>query len=99
MPKPTPTKSKSTDRDLKIIHDFALTLERGRFTEYAEILTNSRRLLWKSFVAGLGRGFGAVVGATIVVALVVGLLAWLGGVLPDPFDDFFTGTSKQIQGD
>ena len=91
------TKSKKRSSDREIIHDFALSLERGRFTEYVEVLTNTKRLLWKSFVAGLGRGFGAVIGATLVIAIVVGLLTWVGQYAPDPVDDFFTETGKTIQ--
>ena len=93
----TKTTRKPSDKDLAVIHEFALSLERGRFTEYAEVLMNTKKLLWKSFVAGLGRGFGAIIGATLVVAIVVGLLAWLGQYAPDPISDFFIETGKTIQ--
>lgn len=99
MAKTKPTRrTQPTSKDLEVIHDFALSLERGRFTEYAEVLMNTKKLLWKSFVAGLGRGFGAVIGATIFVALLVGILAWAGEYAPDPIDDFFTETGRTIQG-
>lgn len=90
-------KSLTKAEEQKIISEFALSLERGRFTEYVEILSDSKRLLWKSFVAGLGRGFGAIIGATLVVALVVGFLAWAGDTLPDPIGDFFQSTGETIQ--
>lgn len=98
MAKTKPTKRQPSQKDLEVIHEFALSLERGRFTEYAEVLMNTRKLLWKSFVAGIGRGFGAIVGATLVVALLVAILAWLGQYAPDPVDDLFTETGKTIQG-
>lgn len=97
MAKQTTAKQPS-EQDLKVIHDFALSLERGRFTEYAEVLMNTKKLFWKSFVAGLGRGFGAIIGATVFIALLVGFLAWIGDTLPDPVGDFFSDTSQQIQG-
>ncbi|MSU76014.1 hypothetical protein EXS54_00885 [Patescibacteria group bacterium] len=90
-------KSLTKAEEQKIISDFALSLERGRFTEYVEILSNSKRLLWKSFVAGLGRGFGAIIGATLVVALIAGVLAMAGKYLPDPAGDFFQQTGETIQ--
>lgn len=96
MAKPKPKQVSS--EDLTVIHEFALSLERGRFTEYAEVLMNTKKLLWKSFVAGLGRGLGAVVGATVVVAIVVGLLAWAGQYAPGPVGDFFQQTGQTIQG-
>ncbi len=96
MAKPKPKRVSS--EDLAVIHDFALSLERGRFTEYAEVLMNTRKLLWKSFVAGLGRGFGAIVGATVVVAIVVGFLAWLGHYAPSPVGDFFQQAGQTIRG-
>lgn len=93
----TKSRQKLSSKDLEVIHEFALSLERGRFTEYAEVLMNTKKLLWKSFVAGIGRGFGAIIGATIVIAILVGILGWLGQYAPDPIDDFFTETGKTIQ--
>ncbi len=90
-------KRKPSDRDTDVLHKFALALERGRFIDYVETLTNTKRLLWRNFLVGLARGFGAVVGATIVVALVVALLAWIGQYLPGIVGEFFRTTSEQIQ--
>ncbi|MDP9212037.1 MAG: DUF5665 domain-containing protein [bacterium] len=90
-------KRKQPDRDADVLHKFALALERGRFIEYVETLTDTKRLLWKNFLVGLARGFGAVVGATIVVALLVALLAWIGQYLPGVIGEFFRATSEQIQ--
>lgn len=39
--------------------------------EFIEYIKSPWRLLWPNFVAGVARGFGALVGATIVVALVI----------------------------
>jgi hypothetical protein len=98
MAKTKRVKKEPSSEDLKVIHEFALSLERGRFTEYAEVLMNTKKLLWKSFVAGVGRGFGAIIGATIVIAILVGILGWIGQYAPDPIDDIFKDTGQTIQG-
>lgn len=79
------------------IEKFALALERGRFTDYIDQLQDTKKLLWKNFLVGLMRGFGAIIGATIVVALVVGFLGLLGESLPGAIGEFFRETGKQIQ--
>lgn len=97
MPRPTKqTKADRTAHEWKVIHEFALSLERGRFTEYIELLQNTRQLLWKGFLSGLAKGFGAVIGATLVVALLVALMALLGHYLPGELGNFFSNTSRTI---
>ena len=83
--------------DWNAIHKFAVALEKGRFNEYVEVLQDTKKLLWKSFVSGVGMGFGAVVGATVVVALVAALLAAIAGLLPDPVDNPIQNVGNQIQ--
>ena len=53
-------------------------LERARLREMRELtLLNTRRLLWLNFLAGVARGFGMVVGGSLMVALLSLLLARL----------------------
>jgi len=53
-------------------------LERARLREMRELtLLSTRRLLWVNFLAGVARGFGMVVGGSLVVALLSLLLAYL----------------------
>jgi hypothetical protein len=85
-----------SEPDWTLIHKIAVSLEKGRFNDYVDLLQNTRLLLWKSFVSGVGKGFGAVIGATLVVAIVVGILAMLADVLPGEAGDFFQGTSDTI---
>lgn len=85
------------DPDWGLVYKFAIALEKGRFNEYIETLQDTKKLLWKSFVAGVGKGFGAVVGATVVVAIVAGLLAGLAKILPDPVDNPIQNTGEKIQ--
>lgn len=42
--------------------------------EFMEYIRSPWKMLWPNFVAGIARGFGALVGATIVIALVGWLL-------------------------
>lgn len=88
------TKNDLSEDDWGVIHRFAVALEKGRFNEYVEVLQNTKKLFWKSFVAGVGKGLGAILGATVVLALLVALLALIGGVLPgnDPIEQ----TGKKI---
>lgn len=83
--------------DWDVIHRFALALEKGRFNDYVEVLMDTKKLAWKSLVTGVARGFGAVLGATVVVALLVALLALLGDALPGDFGDFFSDTGNTLQ--
>lgn len=93
----TKTRSdKPTKEDWTMIHKVAVSLEKGRFNDYVDLLQNTRLLLWKSFVSGVAKGFGAVIGATLVVALVVTILTMLGDTLPGEAGDFFSNTSDTI---
>ena len=53
-------------------------LERARLREYREmVLISPWRIIWVNFLAGLARGLGMVIGATVLVyilALVLGFL-------------------------
>ncbi|HHT71709.1 MAG: DUF5665 domain-containing protein [bacterium] len=50
------------------------SLDKARLAEYVDLQTNTRRLLYLNFVAGVARGFGMAVGFTLVGALVLYLL-------------------------
>lgn len=91
------TKNDLSDEEWGVIHRFALALEKGRFNEYVDILQDNKKLLWKGFLNGLARGFGAVVGATLVVAIVVALLGILGAWVPGDVGDFFRNTGDKIE--
>ena len=48
----------------------------GKLKDFYEMTTLSKRkLLWISFLRGLGQGFGAVVGGTIVATLFLWVLS------------------------
>lgn len=52
-------------------------LEKIRFEEYIDQLCNPRKMFWKSFAAGIVRGFGMAVGFSILGALMISLLTKL----------------------
>lgn len=48
----------------------------GKLKDFYEMTTLSKRkLLWISFLRGLGQGFGAVVGGTIIATLFLWILS------------------------
>lgn len=49
-------------------------LEELRVAEYVELMQKPRRILFLNFIAGLARGFGIAVGATVVFALMIELM-------------------------
>lgn len=52
----------------------ATSLDKARLAEYVELQTNTRRLLYLNFLAGVARGFGMAVGFTLVGASLLYLL-------------------------
>jgi len=52
-------------------------LERLRLQQYVRAVLNVRRIAWVSFLSGILNGLGAVIGATLILALVVYVLSRL----------------------
>lgn len=52
----------------------AAHLERLRIAEYVESLQRPGRLILTNFIAGLARGLGIAIGATVIFALVIEFL-------------------------
>jgi hypothetical protein len=65
-----------TSPDKEIIKIF----EAGGVVEYLEYLQSGKRLLWINFKAGVAKGFGITVGATVVLGLLVWVLTMLMGL-------------------
>lgn len=55
-----------------------------------------RQVYLMNFFRGLFFGFGSVLGATILVALLIWLLGWFGGVFP-PLADFLNNLTDTMQ--
>lgn len=59
--------SKKTQEDIEGITDAIQAMGLEEFIEY---IHSPWKMLWPNFIAGVARGFGALVGATIVIGLV-----------------------------
>lgn len=62
--------TREVDRIAKIV-------ERMNLGDYIGLLQRPGRLLWLNFVAGLARGLGTILGATLLVSLIIALLNWI----------------------
>ncbi len=54
---------------IKKLEKLGEDLEKFNLAEYLQLINNSRRFLWINFLAGLARGFGFALGATILGAI------------------------------
>ena len=71
-------------------------VEDALILDYIYVLHSTKRQVWSAFVRGFFAGLGGVVGATLGVALLVGLLQVFGGA---PFvGEFFRTLGHTIQG-
>jgi hypothetical protein len=61
---------REVDRIAKIV-------ERMNLGDYVGLLQKPGRLLWINFLAGLARGLGTILGATVLVSLIVALAQWI----------------------
>ena len=72
-------------------------LERANLHDYLEQQNRPWVLIRNNLLAGIARGFGIVIGATILIALVLLLLGWLGGL---PYiGDLFKYLGQSIRSD
>ena len=58
----------------KQLEEMNRKLEAIKFNEYVELMGNTRKLLWKNFMAGIFKGIGSAIGFTILGAVVLFLL-------------------------
>lgn len=58
----------------KQLERLANRLEAMRFAEYVEMLDRPARLLFTNFAAGIARGLGIAIGASLVFALLLAFL-------------------------
>ncbi len=69
-------------------------IEAALINDYINLLGNTRKQMVSGFLRGVATGFGTVVGATLVVALVIWILGLLGGL---PFiGDYLKGAGDAI---
>src|SRR4051794_2371489 len=70
-------------------------VEDALILDYVYVLHNTRRQIWSSFVRGVFAGLGGVIGATVGVAILVGLLQLFGGA--PVIGHFFQDLGQTIQ--
>lgn len=61
----------------KSVKDLSDRLESMRIAEYLELLQKPSRIIYLNFLAGVAKGLGIAVGATIVFALLIEVLSRL----------------------
>lgn len=61
----------------KQINKLADRLEAMRIAEYIDLLQKPSKIIYLNFIAGISKGLGIAVGATIVFALLIDLLSRL----------------------
>jgi hypothetical protein len=59
--------------DKEIIKSF----EAGGVVEYLEYLQSGKRIMWVNFRAGVAKGFGVTVGATLVLGIAIWILTMM----------------------
>ena len=71
-----PTKDETQRRriDRPALENLATRLEAMRIADFVEIHGRPWNMIWRSFLAGLARGFGFTLGATVVVAVFMDIL-------------------------
>ncbi len=70
-PEPTAEELRAITREIDRI---AKIVERMNLGDYLGLLQRPGRLLWLNFLAGLSRGLGTILGATLLVSLVVWII-------------------------
>ena len=70
------------------------TMEQLMVKDYIYFIGSTKRQIWGSFVRGVFAGFGGVIGASLVVALFIFILQFLGGV--PVVGQFFHNLSQNI---
>lgn len=62
---------------INVLEKLVVRLESMRIAEYMELLEKPGKLILINFVAGMARGLGIAIGATLIVAMLIELLRQL----------------------
>jgi hypothetical protein len=74
------TEDKTPRSAYESMQEIADALERVRFYDYIDQSQHPWRIIWKSLIAGIARGFGFIIGATILIYSLAYLFSKLGGL-------------------
>lgn len=85
------------DRKPSFLHKLLLGQEKSRFEQFMEISLPVGRILSNGLLGGMAKGFGAVVGASVVATIVMALLGFLGHHVPGAAGKFILGVNHTAQ--
>lgn len=91
----TPTE-KHRDHLIQKVKEMNTALSKSGLKEYVTYLESPVRVFVTNFLAGIARGFGFILGATVVVAIVVYILGQILSQIPF-IGDFFSFLNQFIQ--
>lgn len=88
-----------TEKDAENLQNLINAIESLGLEEFIEYIKSPWKLLWPNFVAGMARGLGYLVGASIVVSLIVWMMAQLVDfpLVGKYFKTIQTETTKYIE--
>lgn len=93
-----PEDSKKDISELRSEVEYLATIVHGSlFTEYLDLVKDTRKLLRMNFILGLARGFGMAIGFTILGALVFYLLTQIVVLNLPLISDFIAEIVKLVQ--
>ena len=69
--------AKMIERLEKKLDDMALIMEKMKIAEYVSCLEHPRKFIWTNFLGGVAKGFGTIIGLTVVAAVLVYFLQFL----------------------
>ncbi len=89
------------EREIKILTEklerVATHLERMNIGAYVELLQRPKRLIFLNLLAGISRGFGIALGATVVAATFLYLLGRLASLNIPLIGDFIARIARIVQ--
>lgn len=65
----------AVDTLIRKISEISTKIEKMNLAEYVEFMETPRRVLYANFLAGIARGFGFAIGATVLAALFLYVLS------------------------
>lgn len=68
----------SEDKTEKLLCDIAAKIEKMRTLDYVFFVEHPYKRIWHNFVNGVARGFGSAIGFSVVFALIIMILEWIG---------------------
>ena len=66
--------NKKINKLSKKIDKLAKKLEVKGVYEYVELMSNTKKLIWKNFVSGISKGIGIAIGFTVLGAIAIYIL-------------------------